>query len=60
MTKREQREAAAILERLAELVDRDKVTAAAGFLGRLQGAAVTLRLLAGGRGTSPNTSTRAG
>ena len=47
MTKREQQAAAAILERLAVLVDRGEVMAAAGFLGRLQGAVVALRLLGG-------------
>jgi hypothetical protein len=44
VTKREQREAAAILERLAAVVARGEVTAPAGFVGRLEGAAEALRV----------------
>ena len=49
MTKREQREAATILERLAATVARGEVAAPAGFVGRIEGAAAALRLLGGPR-----------
>ena len=45
MTKREQREVAAILERLASTVARDGITAPAGFVGRLEGAAEALKVM---------------
>ena len=45
MTKREQREAAAILERLAAAVARGEITAGSGFVGRLEGAALALKVM---------------
>ena len=45
MTKREQREAAAILERLAATVARGEITAGSGFVGRLEGAATALKVM---------------
>ena len=49
VTKSEQREAAAILERLAQVVAAGKVTAPAGLVGRLEGAAEALKVMAGPR-----------
>ena len=46
MTKAEQREAAAILERLARIVADGELTAPTGFVGRLEGAAETLKVVA--------------
>jgi len=46
VTKREQREAAAILERLAVVVARGEVTASSGIVARLEGAAVALKAVA--------------
>ena len=45
MTKREQREAAAILERLAATVAKGEITAPTGFVGRLEGAAAALKVM---------------
>lgn len=44
MTKREQREAAAILERLAVVIAEGGMTAPSGFIARLEGAALALRM----------------
>jgi len=46
MTKAEQREAADILERFAQVVAEGEVTAPSGTVGRLEGAALVLRALA--------------
>lgn len=46
MKRQDQREAAKILERLARLVASGEVSAPAGFVGRLEGAAVGLLLTA--------------
>lgn len=46
MTKQEQRESAAILERLAAQIAGGEITAPAGFVGRLEGAVLALRLAA--------------
>lgn len=43
--KREQREAAAILERLAGVIAGGEVTALSGFVGRLEGAAQALKVV---------------
>ena len=45
MTKIDQREAAAILERLAQVVATGEITAPAGFVGRLEGAATALKVV---------------
>ena len=45
MTKREQREAAVILERLARVAADGEVTAGSGFVGRLEGAATALKVM---------------
>ena len=45
MTKAEQRAVAAILERLAATVAKGEVTAPAGFVGRVEGAAVALKFV---------------
>ena len=45
MTKRQQLEAAAILERLAATVARGEITAPTGFVGRLEGAAASLKVM---------------
>ena len=45
MMKREQREAAAILERLAGTVAKGEITAPTGFVGRLEGAAASLKVM---------------
>jgi hypothetical protein len=45
MTKREQREAAAILDRLAQVVANGEITAPSGFVGRLEGAAAALKVM---------------
>ena len=45
VTKREQREAAAILDRLARVVANGEITAPSGFVGRLEGAAATLKVM---------------
>lgn len=44
-TKHEQRETAAILERLAATIARGEITAPAGFVGRLEGAAEALKVM---------------
>jgi len=49
VTKREQREAAEILERLAQVIARGEVTASSGIVARLEGAAVALRAMSGRR-----------
>lgn len=45
VTKREQREAAEILERFAQVVAVGEVTAPSGFVGRLEGAAEALKVM---------------
>ena len=45
MTKREQREAAEILERFAQVVADGEVSAPSGFVGRLDGAAAALKVM---------------
>jgi hypothetical protein len=45
VTKREQQEAAGILERLAQVVAGGGVSAPSGFVGRLEGAAAALKVM---------------
>ena len=45
VTKREQREAAAILDRLARAVADGEISAPTGFVGRLEGAAEALKVM---------------
>ena len=45
MTKREHREAAEVLERLARAVAEGELTAPSGFVGRLEGAAQALKVV---------------
>lgn len=59
MTKREQRDAAEILERLAGIVAAGEVTAGPGFVGRVEGAAEALEVLGRSRQETRRSARRA-